>query len=92
MATRTGWLYRVPPWRAPLRSHHRRHHRDFDLIPAIGMSIVAILLLELWIAEISLWIAVWMLYGEWLALRWLAIGLYRLNPIGRAASAIAEHR
>lgn len=79
MATRSDWLHRIPPWRAP-RRHHRHH--DLDIIPLIGMCILAMLLLEVWAIEFSLWVTVWIYYGAFLGAR----QLYRANPIGRAAS------
>lgn len=89
---RTGWLYQLPPWRAPSLRHHHHH---IGLIEAIfylmGLFLYFLFFFELWMLEAMLWAAIWFYYAAFLAIRWA----WRQSPIGQDAGsrhAVTERR
>lgn len=88
-ARRTGWLYQLPPWRAPRIRRHHHHHHDLDRAAAdgifslIGRLFLAYLFLDVWLIEVTVWAMVWYYYGLFLGARWIARWIWRHNPIGQ---------
>jgi hypothetical protein len=80
-APRTGWLYQLPPWRAPRRRHHHHHHIGIveALALMMGMSLYALFFFEIWMFEAMIWATIWFYYGLFLGARWV----WRNNPVGR---------
>ena len=81
-ARRTGWLYQLPPWRAPrLRRHHHHHHVHIieAFFTLMGLFLYVLFFFEIWMLEAMLWVAIWFYYGLLLGVRWA----WRNNPIGR---------
>lgn len=84
-ARRTGWLYEIPPWRAPRLRRHHHHH--VGLIEAfalpMGLLLFAMFFFEIWMLEVCLWLMVWYYYALFLGARWIARWIWRHNPIGQ---------
>jgi len=80
-ARRTGWLYQLPPWRAPrLRRHHHHHTGIVEAFALMmGLFLYALFFFEIWMLEALLWAAIWGAIGATAAGRWM----WRRNPIGR---------
>lgn len=86
-----GWLYQLPPWRAPrLRRRYRVGLIDaFALM--IGWFLYALFWFEIWMLEAFLWAGVWSVIGVFYGVRWM----WRHNPIGQTIDsrhAVAERR
>lgn len=80
-ARRSGWLYQLPPWRAPrLRRHHHHHIHPVEAIfTLMGLFLFALFFFEIWMLEAMIWATIWFYYGAFLGARWV----WRNNPIGQ---------
>jgi hypothetical protein len=85
-----GWLHTIPPIRAPRHRHHHHHHIEpvEAVFKAIGYAILWMLILEFWILELEIWLAVWFYYGMFLGCRWI----YRNNVLGQTVAALTGRR
>lgn len=90
-AQRTGWLYQLPPWRAPkLRRHHHHHHIHIGeaIFTLMGLFLFALFFFEIWMLEAMIWATIWFYYLLFLGARWI----WRNNPIGRTIDSRHDAR